>query len=255
MTEDTKYEEFIEKFKHKKTTDDCYTPPKIYEVVKDWAVKEYKIDESKIVRPFYPGGDYKNFDYSGDKVVVDNPPFSILTKIIDFYLEHNIMFFLFANGLTLISLLNKQKICAICVGERIKYENGAKINTGFITNLDTKNILRTAPELKEALKIANGKKQRASWNGVLYKYPYCVINGAGSFEKYAKTDVAIKHSEAMYCNGLDEQKRENKKIFGDGLLISRKKAKELELLDKTKTIKEWNLSDREVAIIDELGEK
>lgn len=90
---------------------------------------------------------------------------------------------------------------------------------------------------------------------MLYKYPYCVINGAGSFEKYAKTDVAIKHSEAMYCNGLDEQKRENKSIFGNGLLISRKKAKELELLDKTKTIKEWNLSDREVEIIDELGEK
>ena len=31
------YEEFVEKFKPKKTTDDCMTPPEIYEVVKDWA--------------------------------------------------------------------------------------------------------------------------------------------------------------------------------------------------------------------------
>ncbi len=34
------YEEFVDKFKPKKTTDDCYTPGAIYEVVKDWAIKE-----------------------------------------------------------------------------------------------------------------------------------------------------------------------------------------------------------------------
>lgn len=28
------YEGFVEKFKPKKTTDDCYTPPEIYEAVK-----------------------------------------------------------------------------------------------------------------------------------------------------------------------------------------------------------------------------
>lgn len=28
------YDEFVEKFKPKKTTDDCYTPPEIYEVIK-----------------------------------------------------------------------------------------------------------------------------------------------------------------------------------------------------------------------------
>ena len=57
------YEEFVEKFKSKKTTDDCYTPPGVYAVIKDWACKEYSIDPAKIVRPFYPGGDYENFDY------------------------------------------------------------------------------------------------------------------------------------------------------------------------------------------------
>lgn len=50
------YEEFVEKFKPKKTTDDCYTPPEIYEAVKEWACEEYGIDRKRIVRPFYLGG-------------------------------------------------------------------------------------------------------------------------------------------------------------------------------------------------------
>ena len=50
------YEEFVEKFKPKKTTDDCYTPPEIYEVIKKWACEKYRIDSKKIIRPFYPGG-------------------------------------------------------------------------------------------------------------------------------------------------------------------------------------------------------
>ena len=31
------YEGFVEKFKPKKTTDDCYTLPAVYEAVKAWA--------------------------------------------------------------------------------------------------------------------------------------------------------------------------------------------------------------------------
>ena len=58
------YEEFTNKFKPKKTTDDCYTPPLVYAAVRDWVVAEYGIDAEKIARPFYPGGDYENFDYS-----------------------------------------------------------------------------------------------------------------------------------------------------------------------------------------------
>lgn len=46
------YEEFVDKFKPKKTTDDCYTPPSVYTVISDGAV------------------------------VLDNPPFSILTSIL-----------------------------------------------------------------------------------------------------------------------------------------------------------------------------
>ncbi len=39
------YEEFVEKFKPKKTTDDCYTPPIIYDAVLNW-VRENIIGDS-----------------------------------------------------------------------------------------------------------------------------------------------------------------------------------------------------------------
>lgn len=82
------YEAFVGKFKPKKTTDDCYTPPEVYEIVKRWAVKENNWHGRLIVRPFYPGGNYESFDYPPDCVVIDNPPFSILSKIIEAVCEN-----------------------------------------------------------------------------------------------------------------------------------------------------------------------
>ena len=80
------YDGFVEKFKPKNTTDDCYTPPEVYDVVLKHVREKYNIaDDVPIVRPFYPGGDYENYDYPEGSVVVDNPPFSIFAKIIDFY--------------------------------------------------------------------------------------------------------------------------------------------------------------------------
>lgn len=61
--DDREYDAFVEKFKPKKTTDDCYTPPLVYDTIRDWACKKYKIDPACIVRPFYPGGDYEKYEY------------------------------------------------------------------------------------------------------------------------------------------------------------------------------------------------
>jgi len=69
------YLEFLGKFELKKTTDDCFTPPAVYDAVRDWAVAEYGLEGREIVRPFYPGGDYQNHDYPPGCVVIDNPPF------------------------------------------------------------------------------------------------------------------------------------------------------------------------------------
>lgn len=50
------YSEFVEKFKLKKTTDDCYTPDKVYDAVAGWVENEYGVKREIFVRPFYPGG-------------------------------------------------------------------------------------------------------------------------------------------------------------------------------------------------------
>lgn len=43
--------------------DEFYTKPEIYEAVKNYAVNEYSLQGREIVRPFWEGGDYKNFNY------------------------------------------------------------------------------------------------------------------------------------------------------------------------------------------------
>lgn len=47
------YARWLEKFKRKKTTDDCHTPPKVYDAVLAWVRKRYGIPaDAPIVRPF-----------------------------------------------------------------------------------------------------------------------------------------------------------------------------------------------------------
>ena len=50
--ESEEYRQFVEKFVPKKTTDDCYTPQAIYDVIADYVVGRYGIDSGSIVRPF-----------------------------------------------------------------------------------------------------------------------------------------------------------------------------------------------------------
>ena len=113
--EDDEYKAFVEKFKKKKTTDDCYTPPNIYDAIADWVAREYGLSRADFVRPFFPGGDYQRFDYPPGAVVVDNPPFSILAEIVAHYRDTGRRFFLFAPTLTLFFFLLLAPRChAVC---------------------------------------------------------------------------------------------------------------------------------------------
>ena len=99
------YDSFVKKFdaERAKTTDDCYTPPAIYEAVLDWLKSKVDLSGKEIKRPFYPWGDYKTELYHSNCVVVDNPPFSIFSEILTFYIAMGVKFFLFAPALTLTS--------------------------------------------------------------------------------------------------------------------------------------------------------
>lgn len=243
------YQEFVDKFKPKKTTDDCYTPPGIYGVVKDWAVKEYGLEDVEIVRPFYPGGDYENYSYPENSVVIDNPPFSILSKIVKFYLEWDIKFFLFSPGLTIMNYKDP-RVCKLCVGATIEYENGAKINTSFLTNLD-EYAVRSVPDLYKALEADRDKGKPTLPK---YIYPAYVITSAriNKFSKYGLS-FKVKASQSHHIRRLDHQKKHGKAVFGTGYIVSKGLAEKLreietEVKNRAGSI-EWELSDDEKEII------
>ena len=258
--ENKEYQAFVDKFKLKKTTDDCYTPKNIYEVVKNWVAKEYNQDESTFCRPFYPGGDYEHYDYV-DKVVVDNPPFSILSKILEFYVRNNVKFFLFCPTLTIIGNNIANEYCTIITGSKsLTYENGAKVNTSFITNLDDIEIrIRTAPDLYKNLTIANLDNIRAKRKKLNHhKYPKNVmiisrIHSLGDVPHVIK----IRRDESVRVRTLDAQRPFKKGIYGAGLFVSDNVVAELERaeLERDKTRFCWELSEREQKIIDELNGK
>ena len=37
--------------------DEFYTPKRVYEVIKNWAVKRYGLEGREVIRPFYKGGE------------------------------------------------------------------------------------------------------------------------------------------------------------------------------------------------------
>lgn len=114
--------------------------------------ERYGIAREDMVRPFWPGGDYEAFDYPEGCCVVDNPPFSILSKIERFYIERGIPFFIFAPTLTLFSSTKTvDKLTHYPCGALVVYENGTKINTSFVSNLGGDTVVDTWPELTAAI--------------------------------------------------------------------------------------------------------
>ena len=240
------YDAFVEKFKPKLTTDDCYTPENIYETIRDWAVEHYGLQDAPIIRPFYPGGDYERETYPDGCVVIDNPPFSILSKICRFYVEHGIQFFLFAPALTLFSIA-----AGTCnylpIGANVTYENGATVNTAFVTNLGAWKI-ETDLKLYSAIKAAddtNRHESAAELPG--YIYPDCVLTPATIIKTSRRESFRISPEDAVFIRALDAQRERKAAIYGGGFLLSEKAAAEKAAAHV------WELSDREKAIIAALG--
>lgn len=239
------YDEFTKKFEPKLTTDDCYTPDEVFKAVKDWACAEYGIDPDSCVRPFYPGGDYERYDYPDGCTVLDNPPFSIFGKIIDFYEERGIQYFLFGPGL---SLFRGNRPCNYLVpGTVITYENGAKVNTGFVTSYGDWKI-DTAPGLAQA--IADVSDQESSAQNK-YEYPVEVVTSA-LIMKIAKCGISfrVRDDECAFVRNLDAQKENGRELYGDGFLISHEAAAEREAAERVYTIE---LSEREQKVVDSLS--
>ena len=245
------YDAFVKKFEPKKTTDDCYTPHKVYEAVAEWVAREYKKDRAAFVRPFYPGGNYEEYAYKESDIVVDNPPFSIISKIVRFYNEHGILFFLFAPHLTLFNSVDEQTT-GIITDNSITYENGANVKTAFLTNMDS-SMIRTAPDLYKEIKEANKDETKELPR---YKHARNVLM-VSMLAQMARNniDFRVEKNEAQKVRTIDSMKKIGKGLFGSGFIISDKTAAAKEAAAKEAAAKEYTfeLSERERAIVEKLN--
>ena len=229
MAKGETYEEFVAKFKKNapKTTDDCYTPQPVYEVVKEYALKLAGLTEETCtpVRPFYPGGDYRNYDYPADAYVIDNPPFSILSEIRQFYMERGIKYFLFAPSLTCINPNIDDTI--ICANSDIIFSNGAIVKISFATNAANREFcLITAPTLKKQLeeifkhdRKIYGKETRKLKS---YIYPKNTFT-ARDIALISRTEFIIRRRESRVVSNIGMNKQ-----YGGAYLLSDRAAAELE---------------------------
>lgn len=216
--DDPDYQEFLAKFEAKKTTDDCYTPNVVYEAIADWVAEKYGLNRTNFVRPFVPNGDYQREQYRQTDIVVDNPPFSILSQILDWYNEHGVKYFLFGPHLTLMQTSVK-RCTSLLVGVAITYENGANVNTSFVTNLEPSDIVTMAcPSLYSAVKNANDQNLKEMHKELpKYSYPKHVVMATllSQLSRYG-IEFAIKQDECEPIRMLDAQKGSGKAIYGGG---------------------------------------
>ena len=179
-------------------------------------------------------------EYPENGVVIDNPPFSIFTKICGFYTANNIPFFLFGPGMTILSCV---KYCsAVFVSDSIKFENGAVIRCNFATNMIGDVVATTAPRLAELISACKSQQKPKLKS---YTYPIEVLRVSEMNCLCAQSvEFQVNRSQCKLKNKLDGIDN-----YGCVLLLSKKKAKE-----KEEAIK-FYLSEKEIQMIKELDRK
>jgi hypothetical protein len=245
------YDAFLDKFEDKKTTDDCYTPKEVMEIIINYVNEKYSLTGKKIIRPFYPGGDFESIEYTEDMVVVDNPPFSIITKICKYYLERNIKFFLFCPHLT---AFGSDIDCThIIASADITYENGATIKTAFVSNMFGDLKIIGDADLHQKFKEIQARNKA---NLPKYEYPdhiitvskvaYCIEKGI---------NITFDKKDLKHYRGMDAQKKHGKALFGSGFIASDKAAAAAAAAaaNKKDNVIVWELSQKEKEIIKSLG--
>ena len=249
------YDEFVDKFKQKLTTDDCYTPPEVFDTLLSWIDENIRpIDRGAIVRPFFPGGDYVNHNYPEGCVVIDNPPFSIYSEIVRFYCEKKIPFFLFGPSLTLFGPGKIPGVCYIVANASVVYENGAVVSTSFVTNIiGGDEMIWVRGDIRE--RIIDAQKKEETELGK-YEIPDYVLTSAriGKICTHPGSNLRIKFQEAVKIKQLDGFKEIGKGLYGGGFLLSRAAAERAaaERAAAERAAIKINLSAREFAIVDEL---
>ena len=182
-------------------------------------------------------------------VVLDNPPFSIISKICAWYDERGIKYFLFAPTLTLFNA-NGGKENYVVSAARVIYENGAVVNTSFATNLGDYKI-EVAPELRRAIESANANKKAEAAVMQKIEYPPNVCTAA-ILQKLTTAGVSmqIRAESCVFIHKIDAQGADGT-IFGGGFLLSDSVTAEKAAAERAAAEK-MALSDRERKIVEGL---
>ena len=249
-------ETFLEKFKPKRTSDDCMTPPAVYKAVRGWVFKRYDLPaDTTILRPFWPGADYTRADYPEGCVVLDNPPFSIVSRIVEWYQARGIRFFLFAPYLSNIGIGKGTGCGHVIAPWSVRYENGAEVPTAFVTNLAPEIVAESAPDLRALVKEADEQSRKEAARVLpKYSYPPHVVTSAGLGHLATHgTALKIRRGECAFIRALDAQAAAGKAIFGGGLLLAERAAAERAAAERAAAAV-WKLSERERALVKQLGQ-
>ena len=246
---DENYQDFLDKFETPLTTDDCYTPPAVYDAVLNFVGTITNLNGKKVERPFVPGGDYERYPYTDRSVVIDNPPFSLMSKILRFYSERQIPFFLFAPALTLFSAADCD-LTYIVSDSDIEYENGAKVRTGFITNLIPDLRIWCCPQLRDAIIDAQPDEDKSKQGFV---YPDNIVTSAilGKITKRS-IELKIRKRSCEYLRDSDSANEQGRALYGGGFIMSDRAAAERAAAERAAATR-LNLSPREKDIIARLN--
>ena len=248
------YESYVAKFRDlPKTTDDTYTPPDVYEAVLQYLREEGKLtDAHTILRPFYPGGDYERAEYPENGIVIDNPPFSMFSKICKFYTARHIPFFLFGPGMTIASV--STYATAVIINTGLVFENGANVRVNFASSLFPDVALMTAPRLNDLIRACPSQNQKKKLP--IYDPPAELLS-VSDLQTICDggIDFAVRRSECVRVRSLDLHPK-RRGLFGDHFLIAKAQAKakaEAKAQAKAKRTIHIPLSERELRIVERIG--
>lgn len=204
------YFEWLGKFEKKYTTDECYTPPAVYENIKNYVVKFFGLEDKTIERPFYPNGDFKKAaeSYDENSVVIDNPPFSRAVEILTYYNSNKISYFLFANLKTFLGLI-KTGASIWFAPVTIEYSKGINVATAFVTNLEEEQCIRLNPDL--VIRSTARKKEPLNYPMNVYNFSH--------FSRLCRLGLneVIAVNPAMVRTHIMHPTRGRVSIFGSGV--------------------------------------
>lgn len=242
------------------TTDECYTPPAVYDTVLGYAVERYHLQGKHIVRPFVPSGNYQQYVYDKNDVVIDNPPFSMTTEITKWYINHDIPFFLFINGLYAVSLSRglhgKATVIATNTNASFYHKpNNKVVKLGFVTNLEPKDIvLRGDVALTNKLNSLAKKKVLNK-----FKYPENIVRNSDILKAIRRgVGLQLTTNNCLFKDNLDYNKEHKlTDVHGGCYLVDDKLYAEFKESLKQDLPNTYcvTLSTREQKIIEQLNKK